>query len=359
MADPKAMVHILSAANSYTYEKPSATRTLLKNALGEGVLVAEGDVHKRQRKILQPAFNVGAIRELNPTFMRYARELGEKIGKMIDISAQATRNDGEKNATTTAADGVNSPFSGQTSYALEVSQPGAPVLDMAFWVTRAALDIIGDAGFSHHFQALEVDIDPSIAKHRPTDALGIAFKELFGITMKITLPRIIQLYLSQVPGLGWIESLPTKRKRTTDAAYKKLEEVSMQIVDRKKKEIRGEMQAEVEARGKTPGKGMGGGGGFTKADFDEKESATNSTTGLAPGKDLLHLMMRANMAADVSPKEKLDDAELIGQITTLLMAGHETTSTQTSWTLWLMAALPQIQQKLRAEIHDHFGKGDG
>ncbi len=48
--------------------------------------MAEGEVHRRQRKILQPAFNVGAIRELNPIFMRYSRELADKVGAMIDLS---------------------------------------------------------------------------------------------------------------------------------------------------------------------------------------------------------------------------------------------------------------------------------
>ena len=341
IADAKAMLHILSAANSYNYEKPSSTRLVLKNFLGEGVLVAEGDVHKRQRKILQPAFNVAAIRELNPIFMRYSRELVDKVGQMIDRSATTAEEKG--------ANGVTIPFVAQSQYALDASKPGAPVLDMGWWCTRAALDIIGDAGFGYHFESLKIDVDPSIVVERAGDVLGNAFNTLFKHTLRINLTRFLQIYLSNFRLLRWVDSIPNKRKRITEAAYSKLEQVSMQIVARKKDEIRSEMQAEVQARGS--GKGSNG---FTKADFDEKDSSS-AGTGLSGGKDLLHLMMRANMAADVSPKEKLDDAELIGQITTLLIAGHETTSNQTAWTLWLLAQNPHIQQQLRAEIHDHFG----
>ncbi|SJX64432.1 related to Cytochrome P450 [Sporisorium reilianum f. sp. reilianum] len=347
LADAKAMLHMLSAANSYNYEKPSSTRLVLKNFLGEGVLVAEGDVHKRQRKILQPAFNVGAIRELNPIFMRYSRDLVDKIGQMVDLSSHPKSG---------GADGVTTPFVAQSSYSLAASKPGAPVLDIGWWCTRAALDIIGDAGFGYHFESLKIDVDPSVVVERAGDVLGNAFNTLFKLTLKIDLTRFLQLYLSNFRLLRWVDRIPNQRKRATEDAYGKLEEVSMQIVNRKKSEIRSEMQAEVKARGATNGKSNGGSGGFTKADFDEKDSS-GVGEGSASGKDLLHLMMRANMAADVSPKEKLDDAELIGQITTLLIAGHETTSNQTAWTLWLLAQQPSIQQKLRDEIHDHFGRG--
>lgn len=363
IADPKAMLHILSSANSYNYEKPASTRLVLKNFLGEGVLVAEGDVHKRQKKILQPAFSVGAIRELNPVFMQYSRELAEKIGQMIDISAAASSSSGKNDG---GADGVTSPFVAQSSYSLEASKPGAPVLDLSWWTTRAALDIIGDAGFGYHFDALKVNVDPSIIEEHSGNVLGNAFNTLFKLTLKIDLFRFLQIYLSGIPFLGWLEWIPTKRKRAGEKAYAILEEVSMQIVDRKKKEIRGEMQAELDARGVAKPNGTAAANGgedagaragahFSKADFDEKETVGNGA-GNAPGKDLLHLMMRANMAHDVSPKEKLDDAELIGQITTLLVAGHETTSNQTAWTLWLLAQNHTVQNKLRDEIHEHFGR---
>ncbi|PWY98709.1 cytochrome P450 [Testicularia cyperi] len=352
LADPKAMTHLLSAANSYNFPKPENARLVLKSFLGEGVLVAEGDVHKRQRKILQPAFGVAAIRELTPIFMKYSRALADKIGEMVD------RSEG-KGAKLGGPDGVNSAFRAQAPPSLAVSRPGAPVFDVSWWITRGALDIIGDAGFSYKFSSLKASIDPAAPPsedEREGDVLGNAFNSLFKASMQITLARFLQLFISSYPGLGWLQRLPTKRQRTVTAAFKQLESVSMQIVEGKKREIREEMRTEVEMRGGN--KGGKAGAGFTKADFDEKDTSgtlRKDGVGVAAAKDLLHLMMRANMADDVHPREKLDDSELIGQITTLLLAGHETTSNQTSWTLWTLASHPEVEKKLRAEIYEHFG----
>lgn len=348
LADTRAMSHVLSAANSYNFPKPNNARLVLKSFLGEGVLVAEGDVHKRQRKILQPAFGVAAIRDLSPIFMKYSRNLAEKIGQMVDTSAQQSK---EKQA-----DGIKSAFRAQPLPSLEASRPGAPVFDVSWWITRAALDIIGDAGFSYNFHSLKSSIDPSAPpseEEQEGDVLGNAFGALFKASVQITLSRFLQIYISSFQGLGWVADIPTQRQRAVKAAYRQLESVSLRIVQQKKEEIRQEMQSEVTSRGGAATKG------FKKSDFDEKDSsATVRKDGveIAAGKDLLHLMMRANMADDVASKEKLDDAELIGQITTLLLAGHETTSNQTSWTLWTLADHPEVVAKLRAEIHEHFGK---
>lgn len=46
----------------------------------------------------------------------------------------------------------------------------------------------------------------------------------------------------------------------------------------------------------------------------------------------------------------MTDAELQGQVTTLLLAGFETTSTTLTWSLYILAKHPKIQQKLRDEI---------
>lgn len=46
----------------------------------------------------------------------------------------------------------------------------------------------------------------------------------------------------------------------------------------------------------------------------------------------------------------MTDTELMGQLTTFILAGHETTATALTWALWKLAERPLIQQKLRDEI---------
>ncbi|KAG8815206.1 hypothetical protein FRC19_001183 [Serendipita sp. 401] len=46
----------------------------------------------------------------------------------------------------------------------------------------------------------------------------------------------------------------------------------------------------------------------------------------------------------------LSDEEVLHQIPTFLLAGHETTSTSTTWTILSLAEHPEIQKKLRSEL---------
>lgn len=125
LADARAMNHVLGPANSYSYPKPDNTRRFLSELLGHGVLVTEGDEHKRQRKILQPAFNVSAIRGLTPTFFKHAARLVDRIGGFIDSSEGPSEE----------------PFiPGQTVMSAKASQKGKPVLDVGLWTSKATLE---------------------------------------------------------------------------------------------------------------------------------------------------------------------------------------------------------------------------
>jgi cytochrome P450 len=72
-----AIQHVL---NNWTlYVKPEQARANLSAILGDGLLVAEGEMHKRQRKVLTPAFAVGYVREIVPIFWDKATALADKL----------------------------------------------------------------------------------------------------------------------------------------------------------------------------------------------------------------------------------------------------------------------------------------
>jgi cytochrome P450 len=77
--------------------------------IGGGVLTAECDEHKRQRRILTPAFGVAHLRKIAPIFWQKANELVE----VLDVKVQSQ------------------PFGG---------------IDLTQSINRATLDIIGLAG---------------------------------------------------------------------------------------------------------------------------------------------------------------------------------------------------------------------
>jgi cytochrome P450 len=78
--------------------------------IGDGLLTAEYDVHKRQRRILTPAFAVGHIREITPHFWFKAKQLAESWVPLANASS----------------DGI----------------------EVLPWMNRVTLDIIGLAGLS-------------------------------------------------------------------------------------------------------------------------------------------------------------------------------------------------------------------
>ncbi|TFY76330.1 hypothetical protein EWM64_g7683 [Hericium alpestre] len=66
------------------------------------------------------------------------------------------------------------------------------------------------------------------------------------------------------------------------------------------------------------------------------------------GKDIISVLLRAN--ASENPKSKLSDSEVNDQISTLLLAGHETSSGAIGWLFYELAQDPIWQAKIRDEI---------
>ncbi|KAJ7600568.1 cytochrome P450 [Mycena floridula] len=119
VTDPKAVAHFY-ARETYVYVQNSLSRVAIANLFGEGILWAEGDVHKRQRKALTPAFSVGAIRKLTTVFYDASYKLKHAWDILIDAGTD-------------------------NSAIIEVQQ----------WMNNIALDSVGIGGFSHDFGTLD------------------------------------------------------------------------------------------------------------------------------------------------------------------------------------------------------------
>ncbi|CAO1618708.1 unnamed protein product [Sympodiomycopsis kandeliae] len=322
IGDARGIMHILSQNQCYQYPKPESTRIFLRGLLGDGILSAEGHTHRRQRKIVSPAFSVSSVRAFTGTFFSRAHQLVRMLEKIVD----ETQGPAEE------------PFIvGQSIYGARASCKQEPVFDISVWLAKVTLDIIGDCGFGHDFKSLES------AESGEESSLAAILTPMFKQLSGARLVDFITIYLQNQPGLSWIRKIPTKRAKARKALYKAMERQALAMISEKRAEIAKEM----EALGAKDGK-------VSKALFDE-DLQTSSSSG---GKDLLHLTIRANMASDVKEADRLDDDELLGQMTSFLLAGHETTSTMTQWALFLVSQRPDIVQKLRSEIEETFAGRD-
>lgn len=145
--DPAAINYILS--HTEIFVKPSAGRKYLASFLGNGLLVAEGADHKRQRRVLNQCFNQQAIKDLLPIFYDKAEELSEKLLGLVEEDPQ-----NEAAPTPTKPEGI---------------QIGGRKIDVMKYIAMCTIDIIGLAGFGYELDSL------SGTKNEMADA----FKKMF------------------------------------------------------------------------------------------------------------------------------------------------------------------------------------
>ncbi|ORZ15247.1 cytochrome P450 [Absidia repens] len=74
IADPELLKQILTN-DEFNFTKAPETKKFLSLFLGDGLLAAEGDVHRYQRKMLNPAFSVGALRGMIPSMVLPTQQL--------------------------------------------------------------------------------------------------------------------------------------------------------------------------------------------------------------------------------------------------------------------------------------------
>ncbi|KAG6329015.1 hypothetical protein ID866_10074 [Astraeus odoratus] len=85
LCDPKALAHFY-AKETWTYVHIPQASAWLKRNFGRGILWAQGEGHKRQRKSMIPAFNQAAIRNLTSVFYNNTYRVKAAWDSLIDGS---------------------------------------------------------------------------------------------------------------------------------------------------------------------------------------------------------------------------------------------------------------------------------
>ncbi|KAH9927286.1 cytochrome P450 monooxygenase [Fomitopsis serialis] len=270
--DPKALQTILIKDESIWEEPPAYTATNL-TLFGPGLLSTLGDQHKKQRRMLNPVFSTTHLRSMLPIFYDTIRKLRDAIEARVRDKPQE--------------------------------------LDMAGWMGRTALELIGQGGLGYSFDKLVDDTK---------DPLAIALKLLFPIVTKLTVLPLLLPYLREIipPSLrgtlARMVPISTAREMKYNADY--IAQRSQDIFNMKKRALEQGDAAVAEQIGR--------------------------------GKDIMSILMKANMSA--SEKDSLPEYELISQMSTLVAAAMDTTSNSLSRVMQILSENPAVQQKLRAEI---------
>ncbi|KAJ4498302.1 cytochrome-450 hydroxylase [Lentinula lateritia] len=175
--------------NSTLYEKPWQSRRLITSLIGCGMLSAEGQMHKRQRRIATPAFSNQNMRALIPLVFQKGDQLKNR---WMDIM----------NAGTTEA----------------------ATVDVCQWMSRATFDIIGLAGFDYNFNSIQDE----------SNELFLAYKEMFdkvigkstfwGTLASVYLPTLFKI-------------IPNQRSRTIERCQAVIRREAGNMITEKKRKI--------------------------------------------------------------------------------------------------------------------------
>ncbi|KAH7881865.1 cytochrome P450 [Phlebopus sp. FC_14] len=189
LCDPKAIAHCY-ARDTWTYVVTPLTRQFVERGFGRGLIWAQGESHKRQRKSLTPAFSNSAIRKLAHVFYDSAYKAKGAWDEII-----------QSNGTDSA------------------------VIEVQNWCADRSispLDSIGIAGFSHDFGSLD-------GKHA---SVTEAFDTL-GSSSASAVNAFLLLLAQAFPILARI---PTSRSKLTHKLTESMAEISTVLLNRTRKE---------------------------------------------------------------------------------------------------------------------------
>ncbi|KAJ6570721.1 cytochrome P450 [Mycena sp. CBHHK59/15] len=192
----------------------------------------------------------------------------------------------------------------------QIGAADGKVIPMYDWMGKVTLDIICDTAFGYTTDSL----------HNPHNPLAVAYEQLLALQSGPNLAKLVAIM--SVPGAArlatsewmythraWLSRLPLigSFERLVDAMYR-IRTISQQMLR-------------------------------------DKSVAPQDT---ATKKDIMSLLVRANAAGEGAGG--MSDEAMVDQVLTFLGAGHETTASGLSWTLWLLANDPESQARLRAEV---------
>ncbi|KAF9235249.1 cytochrome P450 [Melanogaster broomeanus] len=188
VSDPKALQRVF-ASGGYLYPKPDDFLVLSRILLGPGISWADGDAHRRQRKVLHPAFGPQESKALLTIFTRCAESVSAKWTEILSDSS------GEK-----------------------------AIVNVHAWLSHAFLDAIGEAGFGVRFGAVRGDNHPLIHIY---DNMLFVLPNMYNEAMNdiFNFPSVPQIFLQAVTKYIPVKILHLLAKYSSNPRFERIREL--------------------------------------------------------------------------------------------------------------------------------------
>ncbi|KAJ6579602.1 cytochrome P450 [Mycena vulgaris] len=180
ITDPMALAHFYNSERT-VYVRTESDRLFLGRLFGRGLLWAEGETHRRQRKALSPAFSNAAIRRLTAHFYDSA----EKVKTFWDATLE--------------------------------SSPDGAIIDV-----QQCLDSVGLAGFSHDFQYLEGKKSPVTEVFEALQVAETTFATNLVFLLAFKFPFVL--------------NIPTRRMRIFGELRRSLSVIAQRLLENTRRE---------------------------------------------------------------------------------------------------------------------------
>lgn len=188
---------------------------------------------------------------------------------------------------------------------------GTEEIDMLDWMSRLSLELIGQGGLGYSFDPLVED-----AKNEYGDALKVIFAALQDVFFLRPLLPYASLLGSRWIWRRLLDLIPYTPARRLKTLVDVMADHSVLIFEQKKiASEKGDQALERQ---------------------------------LEEAKDIMSILMKKNMAA--ANEDKLDESEVVAQVSTMTLAATDTTSNTACRILHLLAEHPEAQNRLRQEI---------
>ncbi|KAI1370882.1 cytochrome P450 [Hypoxylon crocopeplum] len=250
----------------YDFVKPPFFARLVGEITGTGLLFAEGDVHKRERRLLAGPFSVPSMRKLLPVFRRKAKEITGIFENVLGDKSHAS-------------------------------------LEAIETLSKSTMETIG-------VTVLGIELD-TLSSMYP-----VGFQELYGQV----------LHQGPLGQLIWVINafVPIRKFVPFDANYKFIQANA---------DLRKMLRDIIQQRA------------ADLADGTFKREIGES-------RDLLTYMLEeAELRRQETGKEVWSVDDIIGHLLNFTSAGHESTATTLSWSLYVLATNHEMQDRLRSKIN--------
>ncbi|KAG0706187.1 cytochrome P450 [Suillus ampliporus] len=188
---------------------------------------------------------------------------------------------------------------------------GPREINMLEWLNRTALELVGQSGLGYSFDCL---------KEGYTIPYSIAVKNLMPSIVKVSVARQFLPFLIHVGPPNFrrfiVNIFPWKALKEISGIIDVMDKTSAKVFEEKKRAV-----------------------------LEGNEASLHQ---IGQGKDIMSILLRANMNASV--EDRLPDSELVAQMSTLVFTATHTTAGAMCRTLFTLARHQDAQGRLREEI---------